>query len=166
MTGRIVTVKVTAVETYGLHVTCEGVRGVILIPEISWQRVSHPSQHAQLGDELRCQVIHVAADDRGEVRFSGSIRQLHPEANPWRDPDVYAVGQEFDGVVARVTSYGVFVQHPRQAWALLHAADIPQGMQLTVGTCLGVVIVDSDPASQRIQVVLRQPHIDPTMEPR
>ena len=84
-------VTVVGVEHYGIYVEADDVPGLILIPELSWQRVSHPSEIAKIDDRIRGKVIRVLPDaTEGSPRFMGSIRELHPERNPWFDPSVYA----------------------------------------------------------------------------
>jgi small subunit ribosomal protein S1 len=153
--GQIVDVDVGAVEPYGLHVVCGEHAGLILIPEISWQRVSHPNEFAAVGDRVKCMVVRVTTEN-GKQRFSASLRQLDPEANPWRDPDAaYAPGKEFTGKVVQKVSYGVFIEHPRKECALLHKDRIPNGIKPEIGEVFDVVILSSDKESRRIEVALR-----------
>lgn len=155
--GDILDVTVVEVQPYGLHVDADGVPGLILIPELSWQRISHPSEIACVGDRIRCRVNHVPPDETDDsARFTASIRELSPELNPWRDSSVYSVGTVFSGVVERQMSYGVFVRHPRDAWALLHVDDFDSAAaNLKEGDVVDVVITNCDVKVQKIRVKLK-----------
>lgn len=156
--GEILNVTVVDVQPYGLHVDADGIPGLILIPELSWQRVSHPSQIAKLDDRIQCKVKHIPPDASEQSRrFTASIRDLHPELNPWRDPKVFAVGTAFYGVVVREMPYGLFIQHPHDAWALLHVDDMDAGgSHPNVGDAVHVVVAECDVAAKKIRVKLRQ----------
>ena len=155
--GAILDVTVVNVRPYGLHVNADGIPGLILIPEMSWQRVSHPSEIAVVNDCIKCKVIRISPDaTEGSPRFTASIRDLHPELNPWREPSVYAVGTVFSGVVDRRMSYGVFILHPRETWALLHVDDFDAGeSDLHIGDTVDVVITECDVDGQKIRVRLK-----------
>ena len=155
--GDILDVTVVNVQPYGLHVHADGVPGLILIPELSWQRVSHPSEVASVHDRIKCKVNRIPPDaTEAAPRFTASIRDLHPELNPWRDPSVYAVGTIFSGVVDRQMSYGVFIRHPRETWALLHVDDFDAGAtDLPLGDTVDVVITECDIDGQKIRVRLK-----------
>ena len=155
--GDILDVTVVNVQPYGLHVNADGITGLILIPELSWQRISHPSEIASVDDCIKCKVNHIPPDaTEASPRFTASIRDLHPELNPWRDPSVYAVGTVFSGVVDRQVSYGVFIRHPRDTWALLHVDDIDAGeSNLHIGDTVDVVITECDVDGQKIRVRLQ-----------
>ena len=156
--GDIVDATVVEVAPFGLFVEANGISGLIQLPQLSWQRVSDPSTIAGVGDRIRCKVMLTPPKYRSTdpPRFIGSIRDLHPELNPWRDPTVFAVGNQFSGVVEQHMSYGVFIRHPREAAALLHIdAYDSESITLAVGETVDVVITHCDVDSKKILVRLK-----------
>jgi len=149
--GDVLEVIVTRVQNYGLFIVADDLPGLILIPELSWDRISHPSQIADVGDSLRCKVIHLPDQKPPATQFVASIRALHPENNPWRDPDVYAVGNCFSGPVVKRMAYGCFIQHPNSAWVLIHTDDIPPNDPMDEGQVITVQITECDVEGQKVR---------------
>jgi len=150
--GDVLEVTVTSVQNYGLFVSADEAPGLILIPELSWGRISHPSEIATVGQSLRCKVIHLPPNHPPDKpQFTASIRALTPEKNPWRDPDAYAVGTRFRGPIAMQTSYGYFVDHPNGALVLIHTDDVPAGLTLADGQQVTVAITECDIEGQKVR---------------
>ena len=105
--GDVLDVVVEHLAPFGAFVGAGSHRGLINIPEISWRRISHPAEALSVGQTVRVRVLRINHRDN---TFRDSLRALHPEENPWRYPSVFAVGNEFTGVVERVLNYGVFVE--------------------------------------------------------
>lgn len=68
---------VTRVENYGLFVDVDGVPGLLRIPELSCDRIQHPSDVADVGDCVRFKILNLN-DNRPHEQFNGSIKALHP----------------------------------------------------------------------------------------
>jgi len=159
--GDVLEVTVTSVQHYGLFVSADDIPGLILIPELSWGRISHPSEIATVGDSLKCKVIRLPPDPPPEKpQFTASIRALTPEQNPWRDPNVYAVGTRFRGPITMECSYGYFVHHPNGALVLIHVDDIPAGLSLSDGTEVSVTITECDVEGQKVRAQLVEMETD------
>ena len=78
-TGTVVTATVTRVEVYGVFTEYRGCEILVLIPETSWiASFASCDQFASVGDLLRVRVIAAASG-----RYSGSVREVYPESNPW-----------------------------------------------------------------------------------
>lgn len=155
--GDILEVTVVGVQHFGLFVEADEISGLILIPEISWHAISHPSEVAKKGDRIQCKIVAITPEKPGEApRFSGSIKALSPEKNPWRDPSVYRVGSEFSGIVSRERTYGVFIRHPNGADALLHRNDIPEGATFAKDDVVSVKIVRCNVEDEKLRVELTE----------
>lgn len=155
--GEAVDAVVEEVAPYGLFVRANGMSGLILLPELSWQRVCDPAEVARAGDQIQCKIMHFPPRHQStdEPRFIGSIRELNPEQNPWRDPSVFAVGTEFTGTVERKMTYGIFFAHPRGVSALLHIDSYDSdALEFNIGDEIDVVVIDCDAEGQRISVGL------------
>ena len=154
--GDVVAGCVVDVQPFGLFIDVEGVLGLILIPELSWDPVGHPSEIGRLGDRIECKVIHIVPDSGDELaRFTASVKALHPEFNPWREPSIFTVGSRFEGTVEKIMSYGIFFRHPSGAWALLHNEDFDNSdVPFDIGDSVDVVIVEVEVEAKQIRVRL------------
>lgn len=108
LVGAVIDVTISSVEQFGLLVDFEGRRGVILETNIYWEP---DGVHRRMREDFRPgQVIRakilVIAPDKFPEEFSASIKDLHPEHDPWIDPKVYAEGSLHSGTVRFFFDFG------------------------------------------------------------
>jgi len=117
--GAILTGRVTSIRDFGAFVELgAGVQGLIHISEMSWSRVSTPSEIVKPGDEITVKVLNV---DDEKQKISLGLKQL--SADPWsKVGDSYEVGQRRTGRVTRVAEFGAFVELEPGIEALAHAS--------------------------------------------
>jgi ribosomal protein S1 len=119
----IITANVRQIVPYGLWLQYQDAALLVKIIDITWGRISSLETMFKEGEEILVKVTHQITDvnyladsplKRAGYQIStvwvGSIKELHPEQNPWREPFAFHVGQCCDGIVCSVTSYGVFVE--------------------------------------------------------
>lgn len=145
--GQVLSGVVTSLADFGAFVDVGGADGLIHLSEISWQRVSHPSEVLQLGQTVTVKVIAV---DRDRKRIGLSLKQLEPE--PWTDVEArYAVGSLVEGTITRLAEFGAFARLDEAIEGLIHVSELSDegkrveevvqpGDQLT----LRVIRVDAD----------------------
>ncbi len=117
--GAVMTGRVTSVRDFGAFVDLgAGVQGLLHVSEMSWSRVSTPSEIVKAGDEITVKVLRL---DDDKQKISLGLKQL--SADPWsRVSEVYAVGQVLPGRVTRVAEFGAFVELEPGVEALAHAS--------------------------------------------
>jgi len=121
LSGQTIRGTVTNITDFGVFIDLGGVEGLIHISELSWGRVSHPSQIVKLGQELDAQVLDIAPE---RCRVALSLKRLLP--NPWeRANSDFAVGQVVPAVVTSIVSYGAFARLEAGIEGLIHASEIP-----------------------------------------
>ncbi len=99
--GQTYTGLVNELTAFGAFVTVNGVRGLLHVSEMSWDRVSSPKGLVEAGQEIEVQVIELKAKKR---RVSYSLKSLIP------DPLAkIEIGSVHSGTVKRLVDYGVFV---------------------------------------------------------
>jgi small subunit ribosomal protein S1 len=139
--GSVVTGKVRNITDFGLFVGIEeGIDGLVHISDLSWsQRVKHPSELYQKGDDVEARVLNI---DREGERFSLGIKQL--KEDPWLSVQArYFLGQVVKGKVVSRTDFGVFVEIEEGVEGLVHMSELgnsngdwleayPEGRELTV----------------------------------
>ena len=107
---------------YGAFVELEeGIDGMIHVSDLSWTRkINHPSEVLKKGQELEAQVIDI---DKTNQRISLGIKQL--ENDPWNEIDGrFKVGDLVKGQVAKIASFGAFVQLEDDIDGLVHISEI------------------------------------------
>jgi len=120
--GSIVNGKVRNITDFGLFVGIEeGIDGLVHISDLSWsQRIRHPSELYQKGDEVEARVLNI---DRDNERFSLGIKQL--KEDPWLSVQSrYFLGQVIKGKVVSRTDFGVFVEIEEGVEGLVHMSEM------------------------------------------
>lgn len=112
---------VTGVVDFGAFVNVDGIEGLIHISEISWERVSNPSDYVKVGQTVDAKVISIDKD-----RLSLSMKQLTPD--PWvSEVEKFSKGDKVEGTVTRITPFGAFVQISPAVEALVHISELGGG---------------------------------------
>ncbi len=115
--------RVTNLTDFGAFVELGGVEGLIHISELSWSRVSHPSQVLHPAQET--EVVVLAVDPKNG-RIALSRKRLKPD--PWQGVELrYAPNQIVRGVVNNIVSYGAFVQLEDELEGLIHISELAEG---------------------------------------
>jgi small subunit ribosomal protein S1 len=92
------------------------------ISELSWQRVRHPREVLQVGEEVDVYVLRL---DHEKKRIGLSIKRLHPE--PWMlIDDKYDVGQLVESTVTKVTHFGAFAVIKEGVEGLIHISELAE----------------------------------------
>jgi small subunit ribosomal protein S1 len=118
--GKTYTGRVTSLAEFGAFINVNGADGLVHLSEISWDRVQHPNEVLEVGQEVKVKVINV---DRDKKRIGLSIRQLQDD--PWTSKvQKYSVGQLVEGVITRLTKFGAFARIEGDIEGLLHISEI------------------------------------------
>ncbi len=149
---------------FGVFVDLGGVDGLLHISDLSWGRISHPSEVVNLNDEIECMVVGV---DKETEKISLGLKQK--TTSPWDDVDKrYPIGERVTGKVVNVMNYGVFVQLEEGIEGLVHISEMswtkrlahPSEM-LNLGDEIEVVVLNVNREKQEISLGLKQTEINP-----
>ena len=120
--GQVVEGKISNIVDFGAFVDLEGIDGLIHISELSWSHVNHPSEVLSIGETVRVKVLDI---DRDRQRISLGLKQT--QEDPWqRVVDTYSVGDELEGRVTKVVSFGAFVEILEGVEGLVHISELAQ----------------------------------------
>src|SRR5512144_2188575 len=120
--GQVVEGKISNIVDFGAFVDLEGIDGLIHISELSWSHVNHPSEVVSISDTVRVKVLDI---DRGRQRISLGLKQT--QEDPWqRVVDMYNVGDELEGKVTKVVTFGAFVEIMDGVEGLVHISELSQ----------------------------------------
>lgn len=119
--GDVVKGIVTGVVDFGIFLNVDGIEGLVHISEISWERVSNPSDYVKVGDTVEAKIIAIDKD-----RLSLSMKQL--QEDPWlSEVSQFSKGDKVEGTVTRITPFGAFVQISPAIEALVHVSELGEG---------------------------------------
>ncbi len=120
--GLIVEGRISNIVDFGAFVDLDGIDGLIHISELSWSHVNHPSEVLSIGDPVQVKVLDV---DRDRQRISLGLKQT--QEDPWqRVVDTYNVGDELEGTVTKVVTFGAFVEILDGVEGLVHISELAQ----------------------------------------
>jgi small subunit ribosomal protein S1 len=118
--GQIKEGVVTSIKDFGVFVEIEGIEGLVHISELSWSRVSHPSDIVTVGSDVKVFVLGV---DKENQRISLGMKQLEPD--PWVEvSNKYTVGQVVTGCISRVAPFGAFINIENNLEGLIHISEL------------------------------------------
>ena len=160
--GTVVKGKVRNIADFGVFVEIEeGIDGLVHISDMSWtQRVKHPSELYQKGDEVEAVLQGIDTDDGEKPKISLSIKHMTPD--PWdRIPYEYPIGKIVDAKILKVLDFGAFVQLEQGVEALVHVSEIsdervedPRAV-LSEGQDTKVQVISIDPSERKIGVSIK-----------
>lgn len=104
--GSVVKGVVKRLVDYGAFIDVGGVDGLAHISDLSWERVSHPSEILKVGDEVEVFVKNIDPESK---RISLSIKDTLPD--PWVEKsEKYVEGQTLDGKIVKIAKFGAFME--------------------------------------------------------
>jgi small subunit ribosomal protein S1 len=127
------------------------------VSELSWGRVRHPSEVANVGDSVQAYVIQV---DQDRSRIALSLKRLIP--NPWETAEErYSPGQVVSAVITSIVPFGAFARIEEGLDGLIHSSELPAGGEaseldegLYEGQVVQVKILNVNATRQRLGLSL------------
>lgn len=122
--GTVIKGQVRNLTPYGAFVGLEeGIDGMIHVSDMSWTRkINHPSEVLKKGDEVEAIVLEIKKEDQ---RVSLGVKQL--ESDPWESiNDRFKVGDMVTGQVAKIASFGAFVNLDGDIDGLIHISQLSE----------------------------------------
>ncbi|MDX2236694.1 MAG: 30S ribosomal protein S1 [Hyphomonadaceae bacterium] len=149
---------------YGAFVDLGGIDGLLHVTDMSWKRVSHPSQVLNVGDTVKVQIIKINPDTQ---RISLGMKQLL--SDPWDGVDAkYPVGAKLHGRVTNITDYGAFVELEPGVEGLVHVSEMSWTKKnahpskiLSTSQEVDVLVLDVDGDKRRISLGIKQVQANP-----
>ena len=157
--GAIIEGIVKNITEYGAFVDLGGIDGLLHITDMSWGRVSHPSELFQIGDEIQVKVLKFNADSE---RVSLGYKQLTPD--PWEGADHrYPEGVQVLGKVVSLIDYGAFVELEEGIEGLIHISEMSWTRRIkhpsrvvNEGDVITVVVLSLDTRDKKVSLGMKQ----------
>ncbi len=152
---------------YGAFVDLGGIDGLLHVTDMSWKRVSHPSQVLAVGDTVKVQIVKINPDTQ---RISLGMKQL--QSDPWDGVEAkYPPGARFTGRITNITDYGAFVELEAGVEGLVHVSEmswtkknVHPGKIVSTSQEVDVVVLDVDASKRRVSLGLKQAAQNPWEE--
>jgi small subunit ribosomal protein S1 len=120
--GDVVEGQISNIVDFGAFVDLDGMDGLIHISELSWSHVNHPSEVLEIGQDVKVKVLDI---DRERQRISLGLKQT--QSDPWQQVlDTYNEGDEVEGKVTKVVTFGAFVEILPGVEGLVHISELAQ----------------------------------------
>ncbi|MBK8824232.1 MAG: S1 RNA-binding domain-containing protein [Anaerolineales bacterium] len=120
--GKIYTGRVTSLAEFGAFVNINGADGLVHLSELSWDRLTHPKEILEVGQEVKVKVINI---DREKKRIGLSMRALQDD--PWKNRvEKFSVGQLVEGTITRLTKFGAFARLDGDIEGLIHISELSE----------------------------------------
>jgi small subunit ribosomal protein S1 len=144
---------------FGAFLDLDGIDGLLHITDMSWARLTHPSEAVKPGDRLTVVVLEINKD---KERISLGLKQL--QSNPWdRIEERFPIGQKLSGKVTNLMPYGAFIQIEEGIEGLIHVSELSWTKRivrpsdvLTLGQDIEAVVLGVNKADQKISLGVRQ----------
>tara|TARA_B100001248_G_scaffold260540_1_gene249005 strand:+ start:22398 stop:24050 length:1653 start_codon:yes stop_codon:yes gene_type:complete len=144
---------------YGVFVDLDGLDGLLHITDMSWGRISHPSEMVKIGEEVTVMIIEV---DRERGRVSLGLKQMNN--NPWESIETkYPIGGHIKGKVVNLVPYGAFIELEAGVEGLVHNTELSWTKRITkpsevlkIGEEIEAVVLGIQKEDQKISLGIRQ----------
>jgi small subunit ribosomal protein S1 len=157
--GQIVEGIIKNITDYGLFVDLGGIDGLLHITDISWGRVTNPSEMFKIGEKIKVKIISF---DRENERVSLGYKQIKPD--PWEEAEQkYPIGARVQGKIVNITNYGAFIELEEGIEGLIHISEMSwikkvrhPSQLLSIGDLVEAMVLDLDVPRKRISLSLKQ----------
>ena len=162
--GAILTGVVKNITDYGAFIDLGGIDGLLHITDMSWGRLSHPSEMFEVGQSVEVKVLKFDADSQ---RVSLGYKQIRPD--PWAEADYkYPVGAIVRGKVVSIPDYGAFVELEDGIEGLVHISEMTWNKRVkhpsklvAIGDVIEAKVLGIDAENKRISLSMKQLETNP-----
>ena len=162
--GQVLEGTIKNLTEYGAFVDLGGIDGLLHVTDMSWGRVSHPSEVFSVGDPVTVKVLKYNSETE---RVSLGMKQT--QEDPWLNaPEAFPIGKRVSGKVMSLTDYGAFIELLPGVEGLIHVSEMSWTKKvkhpskvLEVGQEVECQVLEVDSESKRISLGMKQLEPDP-----
>lgn len=162
--GLVLEGTVKAISDFGVFVDLGGVDGLVHITDLSWGRVTHPSEIVQLDQQVKVVVLDF---DENRKRISLGMKQL--TSHPWEQiGEKYEPGTRVSGKVVSLTDYGAFIEIEKGVEGLIHISEMSwtqhvkhPSQVVSLGQQIEAVVLNIDKGERKLALGMKQLEPDP-----
>jgi small subunit ribosomal protein S1 len=162
--GQVLEGIVKAITDFGIFVDLGGVDGLVHITDLSWGRITSPTDVIKLDETVNVVVLDF---DQDKKRISLGMKQLTP--HPWENvEEKYPLRMKVEGKVVSLTEYGAFVELEKGIEGLVHISEmswtqhIKHPSQLVaLGQTVEAIVVEMNKDDKKLALSMKQLEPDP-----
>ncbi len=162
--GDIVEGTVKNTTDFGAFLDLDGIDGLLHITDMSWARLTHPSEILKPGDLLKVVILEI---NKEKERISLGLKQL--QSNPWEKiEERFPTGARVKGKISNLMPYGAFVSIEEGIEGLIHVSELSWTKRilrpsdvLTLGQEVEAVVLGVNKEDQKISLGVRQLESNP-----
>lgn len=162
--GDVVKGVVKNIADFGAFVDLGGIDGLLHITDMSWGRISHPTEMVKIDDEIEVVILNI---DREKDKIALGLKQKTP--SPWENiTEKYPVGSRVTGEVVNVMTYGAFVKLEDGIEGLVHISEMSWTKRVnhpselvSIGDEADVVVLGINEEKQEISLGMKQTQANP-----
>lgn len=154
----IVEGEVKRLTNFGAFVEIDGVDGLLHISEMSWGRITNPSDLLKIGDILKVYIMDINKENK---KLSLSIKKL--QEDPWNGVNIkYPIGNIVLGKVVRFASFGAFIELEPGIDGLAHISQLSHKRVekadevLKIGEMIKAKIIQVDKENKKIGLSIKE----------
>jgi len=144
---------------YGAFIDLNGLDGLLYITDMTWGRISHPSEILHLGKEIEVIILSI---DYNKKRLSLGLKQI--KENPWENIETkYPLGSKVTGKVVNIVPYGAFIELEKGIEGLVHITEFSWSKRinkpedfLKVGDNIESIILSIQKDEEKISLGIKQ----------
>ncbi len=157
--GDIVDGTVKNLTDFGAFIDLTGIDGLLHITDMTWGRLSHPSEMLKTGQPVTVKVLDI---NKEKERVSLGLKQL--QSNPWdKIEERFPIGKRVKGKITSLVPYGAFVELEEGVEGLIHVSELSWTKRivrpadvLSVGQEVEAAVLGVNKDEQKISLGLRQ----------
>jgi len=163
-TGEVRGGTVKNITDFGAFIDLGGVDGLLHITDMSWGRISHPSEILSVGQKVNVMILDF---DTTTMKVSLGLKQT--QTSPWEKvEEKYPVGTRVKGKVVNLLPYGAFVEIEKGLEGLVHISELSWNRRVTnpsevvsIGQEVEAVVLHVDRQNQKLALGMKSPDQDP-----
>jgi small subunit ribosomal protein S1 len=162
--GQTVNGVVKNIADFGAFIDLGGIDGLLHITDMSWGRISHPSEMLAIGDEIEVKIL-----DIDEVKDKVSLGLKQKTENPWASvEEKYPIGSKIKGQVVNIMSYGAFVKLETGIEGLVHISEMSWTRRINhpsevvaIGDSVEAIVLNINKDKEEISLSIKQVEQNP-----
>ena len=162
--GEMVKGRVKSITNFGAFIDLGGVDGLLHIADMSWKKITHPSEIVAVGDEIQVTVLRF---DKEKGKISLGLKQTTPD--PWKEiGDKFPVESLIKGRITNIQNYGIFVELEKGIEGLVHISEVSWTKRFinlqdifAIGDTVEAKIISVDAAERKISLSIKKLEKDP-----
>jgi small subunit ribosomal protein S1 len=162
--GTLMKGKVKSITNFGAFIDLGGVDGLLHIADMSWKKITHPSEIVAAGDDISVMVLSF---EKEKGKISLGLKQTTPD--PWLEIDKkYTASSILNGRITNIQNYGIFVELEKGIEGLIHISEVSWTKKFinlhesfAIGDTVEVKVIGVDPGERKISLSVKQLEKDP-----